>query len=111
MDINRRLNDLLNAKDEEIVQLNNTILELRMNKYETSTINDILLKSPKPSSRTPNKYAEVHNQISNLQILENKLKESERLNKEQQQEIKAMQRIQLQQSKALESMTNETDFP
>ena len=82
-----------------------------MNKDEPPAINDILLKSPKPSSRTPNKYAEVHNQISNLQILENKLRESERLNKEQQQEIKAMQRIQLQQSKALESMTNETDFP
>ena len=66
-----------------------------MNKDEPPAINDILLKSPKPSSRYQNKYAEVHNQISNLQILENKLRESERLNKEQQQEIKAMQRIQL----------------
>lgn len=81
-----------------------------MNKDESPILSDILLKSPKPG-RTPNKYAEVHNQISNLSNLENKLRESERLNKEQQQEIKAMQRIQLQQSKALESMTNETDFP
>lgn len=43
--------------------------------------------------------------------LENRLKESERLNKEYQQEIKAMQRIQAQQGKALESMTNETELP
>lgn len=42
--------------------------------------------------------------------MENKLKESERLNKEYQLEIKAMQRIQMQQSKALEQITNENDF-
>lgn len=42
--------------------------------------------------------------------LENKLKESERLNKEYLQEIKAMQRIQSQQGKALEQMTNDNDF-
>lgn len=42
--------------------------------------------------------------------LENKLKESERLNKEYLQEIKAMQRIQTQQGKALEQMTNDNDF-
>lgn len=34
MDINRRLNDLLNQKDEEILSLNNQILELKLNKTE-----------------------------------------------------------------------------
>lgn len=47
MDINRRLNDLLNQKDEEIVQLNNQIMELKLGKGD---LDSGKLASPKGKS-------------------------------------------------------------
>ena len=43
--------------------------------------------------------------------LEDKLKETEKRNAELQREVKAMQKIQLDQGKALERMTSEYDYP
>lgn len=49
MDVNRRLNDLLNQKDEEMLQLNHQILELKLNQSEidhTNNLSQDLTKSP-----------------------------------------------------------------
>jgi hypothetical protein len=77
MDINRRLNDLLNQKDEEITQLNNQIMELKMGSDPTRQV-------ASPGGKQPFRRSD------DVLSLENRLKESERLNKEYQQEIKAM---------------------
>lgn len=46
-----------------------------------------------------------------LTELEDKLKETEKRNKELQREINSMTRIQMDQGKALEKITNENDYP
>lgn len=84
MDINRRLNDLLNQKDEEILSLNNQILELKLNKTELNRSKSNLsqeTKSPKPVQlKSP--IRGNFKQGDEVSVLEHKLRESERLNKE-----------------------------
>lgn len=79
-DINRRLNDLLNQKDDEIVRLNSQIMELKLGMSNGS---DPLRGVASPGG---GKFPRSLDMMS----LENRLKESERLNKEYMQEIKAM---------------------
>lgn len=59
MDVNRRLNDLLNQKDEEILQLNHQILELKLNQSEIDNKNNVS-QDPTKSPHSTTKKVPVH---------------------------------------------------
>jgi hypothetical protein len=80
VDINRRLNELLNQKDEEIVKLNTQLLELKLSHAESAL----------DSNSKPIPMGAVLSKDESVMALKNRLTESERLQKEYLKEIRAM---------------------
>lgn len=98
VEINRRLNDLLNSKDEEIGHLTSEVLELQENAMSLSPGKKKgILGSPDQSKNLIKGYGAVTS-------LENKLFEAHQQNKELQKEVKVLQLIQNRQGKSLEVM-------
>jgi uncharacterized protein YaaR (DUF327 family) len=83
-DINRRLNDLLNEKDDIILNLNNQIMELKLSSDDPRGV-----RSPKqPLAHM------YHNKDEQLTDLRNRLVESDKMQKEYLRTINAMKIIQ-----------------
>lgn len=108
-EINRRLNDLLNSKDDEILQLSHQVMnlqtevgKLRENKGSPVRSSPAKLNSGRKGSNAgymPSNYSAVTS-------LEHRLQDSERHNKELQKEIRLLQKIQNHQGNALEKMND-----
>ena len=98
-EINNRLNDLLNQKDQEIEQMTIKLMSLEEDNRSLRS------KSPTKSMRASPKQtsSSVVKGYGAVTTLENKLLEMERENKELQKEIRVLQRIQERQGNALEN--------
>ena len=107
-EINNRLNDLLNQKDDEILQMSQKLLNLEEQVRSGSPNKKKGIAGASPLQRnSPKLPIDVKGKFGAISDLENKLIASERQNKELQKEIKLLQRIQDRQGNALEQMNQE----
>jgi hypothetical protein len=107
MDINRRLNDLLNQKDTEIVRLTQKLMDMQDEKdnADAKSVQSKITPKKPGKLQVPDYSYKPHIQLqekcSELEAEVAKLKD----------QVKSQNKIIADQAKALESLNSETDYP